>query len=243
MSPPPAIDHHLETVSIPRRLVSPLLAVHAGTAPSAAELRDLRAGGLVGAAGLHPLVRSLVEVMTDPSLVVTVETKLSRSSPPLLATFWRHADVAVVGSRSGRRNFDLARIDPHLLPFHIAQFVGLVPRPQPRFDDSVQILESALAQAEQHVATDPVAADAALAAAGVPPVWIDRLLAALTLRRSTWVVESLWLGGGGRDESRLCVLDSGFAGYWRMGNTGQGRITVSPTGFDDVLERIAALLP
>ena len=196
---------------------------------------------------LDPLVAGLVDVMTNPSLVVTTEVRLSSAdtkSSPRLSTFWRSGPRAVIGQTDDRRRFQLLAIDPPLLPFHMAQAVGLVPRPHPRFRGSFDIPAATLSRLEELAATNPAGAEAELAAVGVSPTWADRLLAALLLRRSLWTMESVWLGSPtGREESRLSVLDGAFAGYWRLGAGPDSTIIVAPGSFDDLLARMAALLP
>ena len=55
---------------------------------------------------LDPLVAGLVDVMTNPSLVVTTEVRLSSAdtkSSPRLSTFWRSGPRAVIGQTDSRR--------------------------------------------------------------------------------------------------------------------------------------------
>ncbi len=244
---PPIIDHHRRMLSIPRRLMPTLLAVHAGTPPHSAATTELRDSGLIASQRLDPLVKSLIDVMTDPTLVVSVEVNqvAETTAPnPRLATIWRRGSRAVIGITQDRNQFDLVHVEPDLLPFHIAQTINLTPRRQPTFTGSLRIPAQVLTRSEDLITKDPTRADSELAAAGVPRHWADRLVAALLLRRSLWVVESVWSGNTpGKEESRLCVLDGGFSGYWRLGATADGLISVSPTGFDELMNRLDGLLP
>ncbi len=239
------IDYDRRSLLIPRRLMPPLLAAHGGRRPDALALDELRASGLIASRNLDPLVRSLIDVMTDPTLVVTAEVvrgSTPEAQPSRLATFWRNGGRAVLGLTGDGADFQLVEIESALLPFHIAQAVDLVPRRQPRFTGSFSLPAGTLTTAEDLIAIDPERADAELSAAGVPRVWADRIVAALVLRRSVWVLESVWLGNSdGSRKSRLCVLDGGFSGYWRL--AGSNGITVSPADFDDLMHRIGALLP
>lgn len=245
-SPPAgsAIDHSRRSVLVPRRLMPAILAVHAGKRPRPGEaVTELRDAGLMASERLDPLVTTLVEVMTNPTLVVTVEVAGARS--PRLATIWGTTRRAVVGMTDDRRRFDLVQIEPKLLPFHLAQVTGLTPRPHPPFFGGCSLPASVLELAENLITTDPDEAAMTLAAAGILEPWADRLLTALTQRRSLWTVESVWLGrGAGRSESRLSVLDAGPAGYWRLAGGEDGRkIMVTVSDFDDLLRRFSALLP
>lgn len=238
------IDHSRRAMSVPRRLMPVILAVHAGENPKANDsVTELRHAGLMASERLDPLVTTLVDVMTNPSLVVTVEVAGARS--PRLATIWGTPRRAVVGMTDDRRRFDLVQIEPNLLPFHLAQATGLSPRPHPPFSGGFSLPATALNVAEDLIAQDPEEAEETLAAAGVPEPWADRLLTALSHRVSLWTVESVWLGrGAGRSQSRLSVLDAGPAGYWRLAPDGDDtRVSVTVSDFDDIIRRFSALLP
>ncbi|MEA2000573.1 MAG: ESX secretion-associated protein EspG [Actinomycetota bacterium] len=238
------IDHGRRAMSVPRRLMPVIMAVHAGENPKAIDsITELRHAGLMTSERLDPLVTSLVDVMINPSLVVTVEVAGARS--PRLATIWGTPRRAVVGMTDDRRRFDLVQIEPKLLPFHLAQTTGLSPRPHPPFSGGCSLPATALNIAEDLIATDPEEAEKTLTAAGVPEPWADRLLTALTHRISLWTVESVWLGrGAGRSQSRLSVLDAGPAGYWRFAPDGDGtRVSITVSDFDDIIRRFSALLP
>jgi hypothetical protein len=239
------IDYDRRSLLIPRRLMPSLLAAHGGSRPDASSLDELQASGLIASHRLDPLVRSLIDVMTNPKLVVTAEVIRGHSptsKPARLATFWRNGRRAVLGLTGDGNQFQLVEIEAALLPFHIAQAVELVPRRQPRFSGSFAVPAGVLTKAEELIAVDPQRADVELSAAGVPRVWADRIVAALVLRRSLWVLESVWLGGtNGSEQARLCVLDGGFSGYWRLAESND--ITVSPADFDELIHRIGALLP
>jgi hypothetical protein len=192
---------------------------------------------------LDPLVTTLVEVMTNPTLVITVE--VAGAQQPRLATIWGTPRRAVVGMTSDRRRFDLQQIEPNLLPFHLAQTTGLTPRSRPRFKGGYSIRAAELSAAEHLAATDPAAAERRLTGSGVPVLWAKRIVTALTHRRALWTIESVWLGSNpGRNQSRLSVLDAGQAGYWRLvGDDAKHRVMVTVTDFDEVMQRFAALLP
>ena len=241
--PGTTIDHSRRSVSVPRRLMPSILAIHAGKHPEAGNtLAELRAGGIMATERLDPLVTTLVEVMTNPTLVITVE--LAGDTNAQLATFWGTPHRAVVGLTDDRLHFQLIQVEPTLLPFHLAQTTGIHPRPDLPFAGSFSIPASALHKAETVIAKQPAAAAAALRSARVPQEWAQRFLHAMALRRSLWTVESVWLGRGStRDECRLSVLDAGSGGYWRFGSSEDGIVVVSTTSFDDLMRRLAALLP
>jgi hypothetical protein len=241
---PPIVDRRRRSISIPRRLMPSLLAVYTGREPAETALLELRQGGVITATKLDPLVRTLVGVITDPALVVTAEIDdLIRAAKPRLATIWSNQHAAVVGSVAREGWFELIQIEPPLLPFHLAQVVRLSPRSHPSFSGAFTVTVRTLTAVESIVATDPIRAERELSAAGVGPPWVDRFLAALIMRRSMWAVESVWLGDRRhRREARLSVLDGGFTGYWRLSQV-DDEVQVTPCGFEDLLARVAALLP
>ncbi|MGA9595144.1 MAG: ESX secretion-associated protein EspG [Acidimicrobiia bacterium] len=244
MSGEPLVDRGRRSVSIPRRLMPSLLAIHSGRVPAAAMLTELRAAGIMAATRLDPLVSSLVSVITNPTFVVTLEIDNARpAEKPELATIWRNGSTAVLGCRDHDGRFELIQIDPPLLPFHLAQAVRLVPRPQPAYAGSFRLPIATLTRIESMITTDPLRAEQEMTAAGIAAPWVDRMLATLIMRRSLWTVESVWLGDRRhREEARLSVLDGSFAGYWRLSHR-DGYVTVTPTSFDELMNRFAALLP
>lgn len=237
------IDHARRSVSVPRRLMPALLALHAGERSGNQEVvAELRADGLMRAERLDPLLTTLIGVMTNPALVVTVE--VSGAHHPRLATIWGTPRRAVIGMTDDNRRFDLIQIEPGLLPFHLAQATGLAPRPLPPFSGGFWLPAPSLDSAEDLIATDPAGAEEALQRAGVPSIWADRLLIALAHRRSLWTVDSVWLGARERSEARLSVLDAGPAGYWRLsGNSSGEGVNVEVSSFDEIMHRFADLLP
>lgn len=244
MSGPPMIDYDRRSVLLPRRLVPSLLTAHGGGRPDAASLNELEASGLIASRRLDPLVRALIDVMTNPKLVVTAEVIHDRTPTmkrPRQATFWRNGPRAVLGLSGDGAQFQLLEIEPALLPFHMAQAVELIPRRQPGFTGGFSLPAGTLSRAEELISVDPQRAEAALRAGGVSRVWADRIVAALMLRRSLWVLEAVSLGTANRgNQSRLCVLDGGFSGYWRLDESHDIRVT--PTDFDGLIHRIGALV-
>lgn len=236
-----SIDRARRSVSLPRRLMPALLAVHSGElCPTDRVVSELRAGGLVDTDHLDPLVTTLIDVMTDPTLVVTVE--VARSREPRLATIWGTPRRAVIGLAIAAHRFDLIQIEPSLLPFHLAQATGLQPRPRPPFSGGFTLPAATLNRTEDLMTEDLEAAERVLHAAGVPSRWTDRCLIALAHRVSLWSVESIWLGERRRTATQLSVLDAGPAGFWRVATNGE-TIRIDVTDFDDIMIRFANLLP
>ncbi len=239
----PEINRALQTISVPRRLMPTLLAAHAGTWAAEPDVGELDAAGLVTGTELTPLVRTLIDVVAEPTLVVSVEVTKNGSNPNL-ATFWSTGRRAAVGHCAAHNCFELTLLQPELLPFHVAQAVQLAPRRYPEYAGSVSLPPHLLARAEDLVKLDPAEIDTKWRAAGVSPCWVDRIVAATVMRRAAWTVESIWLGGrAGPIGSRLEVLDGGHAGFWTVRPTPSHGTLLTPIGFDDLLNRLAALVP
>ena len=242
-SAPITLDQERRSLSVPKRLMPALMAIHNGDQGLAATTIDeLAAGGLLLRKTLDPLVVSLLAVMTNPSLVVTVESVGAPVSR--MATIWGSAQRAVLGSTVDRDQFDLLQIDPDLLPFYLAQITELSPRPLPPFSGAVAIAKESLRRAEQLITRDQHAAERELRQAGLVDPWPDWLLIALAHRRALWSIEAVWLDGRYRHAERMTVLDAGSAGYWMVReDTGRATVMLGVCSFDRLLQRYGALLP
>ena len=99
---PIAVDHGRRSLSLPRRLMPALLALHAGEQLHSAEtVAELEAGGLLVRKTLDPLVATLLAVMTGPTLLVTVESAGAHTSR--LATIWGNSVRFLIWP--GRKSF------------------------------------------------------------------------------------------------------------------------------------------
>jgi hypothetical protein len=228
---------------VPRRLMPLILGIHSGDRPPPGRsLAELEHSGVLHRGLLDPMVIAMVEVMTNPMLVVTIE--VTTGNNPRLSTVWSTPRRAVVGQTCDRSRFDLLQVEPELLPFHLAQLTGLAPRPRPPFSGTIDLPAATLELAADLIGVEPDLAEASLIAAGTPAAWIDRLLIVLAHQSARWTVESVWLGrSGNRSEARLAALDGGSAGYWRIATRAGGRVAVTASDFDDLIQRLAALLP
>lgn len=235
----PTIDHRLHSVCVPRTLMPSLLAMRTGASPHRAAITRLATGGLVSSGRLDPMVTELLEVMTEPSLVASVEAETPDGLH--LVTFWRQPTRAVSGTTDAWNRFHIARVEVGLLPFALAQAVSLSPLRRPNFTGPITLPYSAFEAASDLVGSDLSAAAETLAAAGLDPAGADRLLAALLLRRTQWSIESV-SSDVERNHLSLSVLDGGHAGLWRLKPVGSADIEVSPIGFEALLEMLAAMV-
>lgn len=239
-----ALDRERRALSVPRRLMPAILAIHAGDSPrDSAEAAELETSGVTAADHLDPLVTTLINIMTSPTLVITAE--VAGGSRQRLVTIWATATGAVVGTTSDRHQFELLQIEPELMVFHLAQATGLSPGRPVLFTGGCSLPAAALRSAEALIAEDADRAAALLRIAGASSLWAGRICDALARRRTVWTVESVWLGQGRRKaRSSLKVLDAGRAGYWRMTDRGSAdTVSLDVAGFDDLLAALFSLLP
>lgn len=233
------IDPDRGTVTIPRRLVPVLLALHAGNPVCNGEQAELELSGITSAGRLHPAVTGILGVMMEPGLVVSVDVAGGRA--PTLATFWCTRRRAVQGEVIDSQRVRLHRVDPERLSFHLLQVTGAGPRPSPPFAGGVTVDARLLEEIERLLGDQ--ASMAALEEAGIDPLWADRLLIALEHRRRAWRVQTVWTGrSNGRRTAELTVLDAGPAGYWRMSGTPPA-LTLTVSDYDDLVLAFRDLLP
>jgi hypothetical protein len=238
-----AVDRARRSLSVPKRLMPALLALHTGEQLRATQTTaELEAGGLLARGTLDPLVATLLGVMTNPSLVVTVESAGARSLR--LATIWGSHRRAVIGTTADQDQFELLQIDPELLPFHLAQITELSPRPAPPFHGAVSLPRATLQRVENLVPGNQRTAERELRQAGIADPWPDWILTALAHRRALWTIEAIWLDGTDRQANRITVLDAGAAGYWTVREDSAGTtVALAAIDFDRLFHRCCKMLP
>lgn len=216
---------------------------HAETPPPTPALADLEAAGLASKGRLRPEAAALVAVMTESTLVVSVEKHAADGSTR--STAWANDAAAVWGRPVLNEVYELRPVDRLQLALLIAQLVGVGRRPPPPFSGGVTVPIDPLEASLGWRSTDPETALAILVAAGVEPIWADRLLIAHDHARSEWSVSSVWSGAGGSHHvGELAVLDAGPGGYWeirRMSDAGTARYMVM--SLEETMRRLRACLP
>lgn len=237
------VDHARRSLSVPKRLMPALLAVHSGEPLRATQkTAELEAGGLFTRGKLDPLVATLLDVMTNPTLVVTVESAGARSLR--MATIWGSRRRAVIGTTANQELFELLQIDPELLPFHLAQITELSPRPVPPFHGTVSLSRETLQRVEHLIPGNQRAAERQLRQAGIADPWPDWIVIALAHRRALWTVEAIWLDGTDRHANRITVLDAGAAGYWTvLEDSADTTVALAAIDFDQLFHRCCKMLP
>jgi hypothetical protein len=206
-------------------------------------IAELERAGISRNGSLHPLAADLLSVVTGPTTVVSTEVTEESTE---IATIWHHNGKAVLGQPSANDTFVLHSIEPSLLPFYLAQLTRIEARPSFSFSGSVTVAAETLEVAEDHWASNPARAMAAISSAGVEARWAERLVLAHRSRLRTWCATSLWTEiDHSHHDAELRVLDAGRLGYWVVSNEPADaptfRFTVAT--FDQILQRIRALVP
>ena len=237
----PVLDAGRGTLTLPRRLVPTvmLLGSRPGTVAHGASLRDLvelERAGIAPGRRLHPLAAAMLEVITEPRHVITVHVE--RNEGTEISTLWIRRTDVVLGRPAGPEVFELRPLELGLLPFHLAQLVAVVPRPEPPFGGSVTVPAAVLDDGVAMAAADPDGAIAALIGEGVDEAWAGRIVVVHQRLRARWRIGSLWVGRDGTPhDDAFEVLDAGQAGYWQVLSdpTGEGSITLAKRAFTDIL--------
>ena len=86
----------------------PLLAAHSGLFTEPEAVAELSDGGLVATRQLDPLVKRLIDIVTEPDMVASIEAHdaVTRTQRTKLTTIWRRGNAAVLGQIIGGRDFD-----------------------------------------------------------------------------------------------------------------------------------------
>jgi hypothetical protein len=238
------LDAGRGTLTVPRRLVPlvMLLGTQSPVGTDPASLRDLvelERAGIAPDRKLHPLAARMLDVVTGPHRVITVETTTATSE---IATIWIRGRSAVLGRPAGPDLFRLGPIEVGLLAFHLAQLVRISPRAEPPFSGSVTVPARLLDDLSDR--WDHPEAVGALISDGTDPEWAEHLAAAHRDRIARWRVASLWVepdGSAGDDE--IIVLDAGSSGYWQILQDADvmGQITFVTRRFVDLMELLEAM--
>ena len=241
------LDAGRGTLTLPRRLVPTvmLLGTHGTAGADRAQLRDLielERAGITTDRRLHPQAADMLDVVTAPTRVITVEVALDERTE--ISTIWVQRTAAVLGRPAGSGSFRLGPIEVGLLTFHLAQLVALGPRPDLPFGGSVTAPADLLDELDSSWTGDPAKAIARLIDEGVEPEWADRLTTVHRQRRSRWRIASLWIADdGSAGDSEIIVVDAGAAGFWQVlpDAEGLGQITLATRRFVELLEMLQAV--
>jgi hypothetical protein len=195
-----------------------------------AALVALEAAGLIGPAGLHPVMAPIAAAVADP----LVELRFDHLGPgtPVECPGWVSPDVAVLAVPGADGLDEIVAVETSFLPTRLADLVGLGPRPGPRLPAGsvradIGLLEALLsglvASAEdvrRHVG--PV----------VPQALVDAAVAISEGIRLHWRVTTTW-GDPARPARRTHEVVESLAGtFWlvRRDFAGTELTPITPTG-------------
>lgn len=202
----------------------------------------LREAGMLDEAGRpsgYPA--RLLATVAAPKLRVAVESYFAGQSR--LEQAWATETEGVLGGVTVDGRIELSPVEPSLLPWAIARWVGFGPRAHGD-REALDVPGVAFSSAEEALeAGDEDAARAALegVAGG------ERVLELLRLRRLSWRATSSWSDQAGDHVASVAVLDAGTAGLWLPEPRGEDPATallhLEPVAPSAVWERIVALMP
>jgi hypothetical protein len=208
------------------------------------EAAALEAGGILVEGDLHPVADSILATMTNPDLVATVEcTTIERK--PWLGTAWGRGAVGVIGESHAPDTFTLHQTQRGLLPFHVANLVGVGPRPTPDYHETVVVDTEVLAASRSNWHAPEVMTDL-LADRHIPSQAAIALAAAHASRRASWRVTCLRTEPtGSPQDGEALVLDGGEGGYWSLAADvdAPGTVTFTPLRWSFVIDLIGDLFP
>ena len=162
-----------------------------------------------------PWVEELLAVVARPALRVVVETAVAGHLA--VYSLWATPKQAVTATPASDGVVELALIDPLLLPWTIAQLVGLGRRPPPPPVAPLRLPASLLDTVEEQVTAGQAVDGALMAAQGLDQAQQAALVRLFQRRRVSWRASSVWAGTDGQQQtSNLAVLDGGEAGLWRV---------------------------
>jgi hypothetical protein len=172
--------------------------------------------------------RELLDVVASPGLRTVV--RIFTAGPPLVYSIWATPQDAVFGAPTGTGQIELATMEPALIPFTLAQLVGLRRRPAPPTRSPIRVAASTYLAAPD--------------GAGVSPA----LAAIFRQRRTSWRAMAAWRDRAGDRVTRsLHVTDAGPAGLWQLRveepATIDPMLFIEPSNARDVWRAITDLLP
>lgn len=230
------------TLTVPRRLIPALMLLATHGTPDPSALAELERSGVVAGGSLSSDVAGLLAVMTDPELVISVEVTTRDGSR--LSTIWATAASAVWGRPGDRDVYQLCSVDTLTVPLLLAQLTGVGKRPEAPFSGTVTMPVDAHQAALDWRAEDPETALAILVAAGVDPLWADRVLIADEHRRALWTVSSVWTERHvGHEVHEARVLDAGPAGYWRLTAPDQATVAYTVISLHETMRLLRRCVP
>jgi hypothetical protein len=210
---------------------------------SRAAIERLERAGIVQEGRVEGYPARLLAIVAAPKLRIGVETFVAGA--PRLEQAWATEREGVLGSVAPDGEIELSPVEPALIPWAIARWVGLGPREQAHAD-ALALPAEALGAAADHLASGDRDA-AAEALEDVDPDTRATVLDVLPERRLSWRATSAWTGEDGEQRvSSTAVLDAGTEGLWLTRHEGEppaDTVHLEPVPPSTVWDRIVGLMP
>jgi hypothetical protein len=176
----------------------------------------------------------LLAIVTAPKLRIAVESYFAGG--PRLDQAWATEREGVLGSVTADGTIELTPVEPSLLPWAIARWVGLGPREHGERRPITVGAEAFGIAGDAVERGDEEAARAALDGLD------ERVLAVLRERRLSWRATSAWSDARGEHVSSVAVLDAATEGLWLTHHDGDD-VHLEPVPPSRVWEAIDGLMP
>ncbi len=229
---------------MPREILPEALrqASRQGLASPVATVR-METGGVMVDGRLDPIVAAMLNVISDASLMVTVDVQLEGDSS--VTTIWATPHRAVVTSSLDPELVDIQPVRLPRLPETLTDVIMLRP-PEGVLGQTITVPTPAMGEADAHRG-DSEAALADLLAAGLSAEDAELVLAFQSPSTRRWRISSTWAAETGQQMAQLRGLDAGPKGQWLIEMSGDrnqpGEMTFTPQNDGDILRALRVVLP
>lgn len=189
--------------------------------------------------------REALATVAEPGLRIIV--KIFTANRPLVQSIWATPRIAVIGTRTDDGRIELTSIEPVLIPFALAQMVGLRRRPAASDRSAIRVRAATYLAMQQRVfAPHPQPPNGN--PSELPPADAAALSTLFRRRLMTWRATAAWRDRAeGRVVRTVHVADAGVAGLWQItaeNASPEGPVLlVEPVRTRDVWAKITDLLP
>lgn len=209
---------------------------------SAAAVSNLEAGDLLRDGQLHPMADAILQLVSEPALVVSVERM--RIGAVAASTIWATPSGATIGTRVDGGVFELRLANADLLPFHLFQLIHLRPLPASEPTDVMAAADAMLAAETLLHADDRAGAIQELTGNGLSEGDAAAAVVILASRVASWRIHSQWTSNDRIEVRRAHGMDCGPRGHV-LATIGLAEPTIRLRSgtFADVTAAIRSTLP
>jgi hypothetical protein len=178
---------------------------------SASAISRLEAGEVLRDGQLHPMADAILELVSEPALVVSVERM--RFGAVATSTIWATPYGATIGTRVDGGIFELKLANADLLPFHLFQLIHLGPLPEEESANVTLPAEAMLAAEALLYGNDRAGAIEELTDSGLSDRDAAAALAILASRVASWRIHSQWKSEDRTEKRHAHGMDCGPRGH------------------------------